>query len=252
MLRIGTWNTQWTSPRTVRGKVVSASLADPDCDILCVTEGYRDILPRAKYTIDGGRDWGYFIKKERRKVILWSKRPWTNVVHFDSQRPLGGRFVTGTTETDSGLLEVVGVCIPWYNAHVRDGQKDSKPWQEHLHWLDAFGKLRYQQAKRRTIVLGDFNQRLPWSQQNEQVYNELRRAFRGFKLATAGWLAGATSSAIDHIAHTPDLIRMGDIGIWPKQSQFGRHLSDHFGLWCDFDDFDDFDLSSPSPVGKNL
>ena len=105
MLRIGTWNTQWTSPRTVRGKVVSASLADSDCDILCVTEGYSDILPRVNYTIDGGRDCGYPIKKGRRKVILWSKRRWTNVVHFDSERPLGGRFVAGTTETDSGPLE---------------------------------------------------------------------------------------------------------------------------------------------------
>ena len=247
MLRIGTWNTQWTSPRTVRGKVVSASLADPDCDILCVTEGYRDILPRAIYTIDGGGDWGYPVKEGRRKVILWSKRPWTNVVHFDSNRPLGGRFVAGMTQTVSGPLEVVGVCIPWYNAHVKDGQRDRKPWQEHLHWLEAFSKLCYQRATKRTVVLGDFNQRIPWRQQDEQAYKALRRAFRGFTLATAGWLEGVTSLAIDHISHTPDLRRMGDIGIWPKQSQFDRHLSDHFGVWCDFDDLD---LSSLSPVGK--
>ena len=238
MLRLGTWNTQWTSPKTIRGRIVSSSLADPECDILCVTEGFREILPHRNYTIDGGCDWGYPIKKGQRKVILWSKRPWTNVAHFDSQRPLGGRFVAGTTETDSGLLDVIGVCIPWYNAHVKDGCKDSKRWQEHLRWLEAFSELPYCQAKSRTVVLGDFNQRIPGRRNYDHVYGALRHAFKGFTFRTTGWLAGAKGLSIDHIAHTVDLVRVGDVGIWPRNSQFGRRLSDHFGVWCDFDDYD--------------
>ena len=39
-------NTEWTSPRTVRGKLVRALLADSDCDILCVTEGTEEIPSR--------------------------------------------------------------------------------------------------------------------------------------------------------------------------------------------------------------
>ena len=238
MPRIGTWNTEWTPPRTVRGRIVSASLADPECDVLCVTEGFRDILPRVGYTIDGGCDWGYPIKKGRRKVLLWSKRPWTNVVHFDSGRPLGGRIAAGTTKVYLGSLDVIGVCIPWRDAHVRSGHKDSTAWKEHLRWLDVFQKRRYQPGNKRTVVLGDFNQRIPRRQQKKEVYEELRQAFEGLKFATAGWLAGARGLAIDHIAHSPDLKLTGDIGIWPKRSQQGRRLSDHFGVWCDFDDFD--------------
>ena len=47
LLGIGSWNTAWTSPRMVWGRVVRTSFADPECDLLCVTEGYGDILPRA-------------------------------------------------------------------------------------------------------------------------------------------------------------------------------------------------------------
>ena len=239
MLRIGTWNTQWARPGTAQGNRVRPSLSDPDCDILCVTEGYKDIFPRANYCVDGGPDWGCPIVEGRRKVLLWSKRPWSNVVRVDSGRPLGGRFVAGITATDAGPLEVVGVCIPWRDAHVYHCQKDSQRWQEHERWLGAFETLHYRRATERTVVLGDFNQTIPRRRrQDKRVYAALRRAFKGFTFATAGSLAGPKALAIDHIAHTPDLVRMGDIGIWPKQSEHGSHLSDHFGVWCDFDDFD--------------
>ena len=129
MLRIGTWNTQWTTPRTVRGKLVRASLGDPDCQILCVTEGYANILPDGGYVIDAGPEWGCPIEEGRRKVLLRSKRPWSRVFRLDSGRPLGGRFVAGTTATEAGALDVVGACIPWPNAHVNDCQKDRKRWE---------------------------------------------------------------------------------------------------------------------------
>lgn len=44
----------------------------------------------------------------------------------------------------------------------------------------------------------------------------------------------STALAIDHIAHTPDLLPVGDMGIWSERSAHGRYLSDHFGVWCDF------------------
>ena len=88
-------------------------------------------------------------------------------------------------------------------------------------------------------MLGDFNQCIPRRGRNQDkaAYAELRRVFQPYTIRTAGWLGEANALAIDHIAHTPDLIPMGDIGIWPKRSASDRHLSDHFGVWCDFDDF---------------
>ena len=62
MLRIGTWNTEWTPPGKVRGELVRALLADSDCDILCVTEGVAEILPNGGHLIDAGSDWGCPVK----------------------------------------------------------------------------------------------------------------------------------------------------------------------------------------------
>ena len=70
MLRIGTWNTWWAKPGSTRGDRVSVALADPACDILCVTEGYAGILPGGGHVIDAGFDWGYPAKEGRRKVLL--------------------------------------------------------------------------------------------------------------------------------------------------------------------------------------
>ena len=239
MLRIGTWNTQWTTPRTVRGRLVRDLLADADCDILCVTESTADILPDGGHTIDAGPDWGCTVKdgeEDRRKVILWSRRPWSRIFPIDTKRPLGGRFVAATTATEAGPVDVVGVCIPWRNAHVATCQKDRKLWEEHLLWLEAFETKTYRNPTKTTVVLGDFNQRIPRRGQNKKAYAALRQAFVEYTITTAGWLGAAKGLAIDHIAHTKNLLRMGDIGIWRGQSEFGRHLSDHFGVWCDFDD----------------
>lgn len=90
-------------------------------------------------------------------------------------------------------------------------RKASKQWQEHERWLSAFETLRYRRATARTIVLGDHNQRIPRRGQNKRVYEALRCAFKGFTFITAGWLADARESAIDHIAHTPASISRRDL-----------------------------------------
>ena len=125
-LRIGTWNTNWAKPGTERGRCVAKRLAAPGCDLLCVTEGYAGILPASGHLIDAGSDWGYAAAEGRRKVLLWSKRPWFDVDPVGSDALPGGRFVAATTETVLGLLSVVGVCIPWRDAHVRTGRKDRR------------------------------------------------------------------------------------------------------------------------------
>ena len=228
-LRIGTWNTQWAKPGTARGCRVANALTAPGCDILCVTEGYAAILPEGGHVIDAGPDWGYRAPEGRRKVLLWSKRPWSDVDPVGSDALPGGRFVAGTTETGLGPLSVVGVCIPWRDAHVRSGLKDRGAWQDHESWLAGFAALPYGRAGKRTVVLGDFNQRIPRSRQPKRIYATLRDAFAGLAFATGGELAGTPEMAIDHIAHTPDLALADDIRIWPRLSA-RTALSDHIGV----------------------
>ncbi len=233
-IRIGTWNTEWAKPGSPRGNIISDKLNATDYDVLCVTEGFAGILPDEGHVIDAGPDWGYPLRKGRRKVLLWSKLPWTPHTHaIGSEQFPKGRFVAGVTETPSGAcLTVVGVCIPWSHAHVNTGSKDRKPWQDHKRWLAGFEKLRCQFVKSRTVILGDFNQRIPRTWVPHKVHDALLRAFEGFEFATAGKLDGE-QTLIDHIAHTPDLVQ-DSLEIWHKKCAGGTRLSDHLGVWGDF------------------
>ena len=234
-IRVGTWNTRWAKPSSTNGNIISNRLAASGCDVLCVTEGFAGILPDGGHVIDAGEDWGYRIYQGRRKVLLWSKQPWTPHIDAVGSADLpSGRFVAGITETLSGSrLTVVGVCIPWSGAHVKGGRKDRSPWQDHEGWLAGFEELRSRIPRSGTVVLGDFNQGIPkkrWVP--NRTHEALVGAFEGFQFATQGELLGGRT-LIDHIAHTPDLTR-GSIGIWNKKAADGKCLSDHFGVWCDF------------------
>ena len=94
-----------------------------------------------------------------------------------------------------------------------------------------------------TVVLGDFNQRIPRTKVRKRTHELLLASFEGFTIATAGELAQAPGLAIDHIAHTSDLALVGDIGIWPSQSEHGDTLSDHFGVWGSFERYRDKEQS---------
>jgi len=68
----------------------------------------------------------------------------------------------------------------------------------------------------------------------ETTHLALRGAFDGLTIPTRGELPGTIDLAIDHIAHTPDLIRVGDIRIWPRRDADDNVMSDHFGVFADF------------------
>lgn len=268
-VRIGTWNVNWAKRSFKRGPCVAEVLAAPDCDILCVTEiGNADILPEGGNVIDAGTEWGYSIPKASsgwRKVLLWSKQPWTPVFDpLQAQLP-GGRLVAGVTETPIGKITVVGVCIPWRDAHVNSGRRDRVAWQDHLLWLAGFARSSFASGCPRTIVLGDFNQRIPRKSTPSGVHDEFKRAFKRLEVATEGDFLEVPAplmegdhfnvcmaklreppdktggALIDHIAHTGDLtlhqpqpkadgVRW--VGIYPKALE-GTKLSDHKGVWVD-------------------
>ena len=233
-VRVGTWNVEWPAPDSKRGVRVAAALKKPGCDILCVTGGHADILPAGGHTIDAGPDCGHGCEETRRNVLVWSRQPWA-AVDIDSSGALpAGTLAAGITLTALGPLTVVGVCIPWRDAHVRSGRKDRGQWQEHEAWLAGFENLPYRHAKRRTVVLGEFSQRVPRQSQPKGVHAALLDAFGGFSFATAGDLDGAPGRAVDHIAHTPDMAPADAMGLWPREDRHDNRLSGHFGVWGDF------------------
>ena len=236
IVRVGTWNTMWATPTSPRGRRIRAALEISDCDVLCVTEGFAGIFPDARHVINAPQNWGYPVKDDRRKVLLWSKRPWADIDVVGSEWLPGGRFIRATTETSAGtLLTVVGVCIPWRGANCKGGRKDREPWQDHRTWLAEFGRLRSNLPATRLVVLGDFNQRIPlqWVPRAGSLGKALRQALAGLEIATAGNLPGAPRPTIDHIAHSHDLTPLG-VQVWRDRDADGMRLSDHLGARGDF------------------
>lgn len=232
-VRIALWNIAWRRPDSAAGKTILKHITDQNPDIICITEGYEGFLPASGHTITSNPDYGYPIKTGRRKVMLWSKNPWSHVDPVGNAILPGGRFVRGTTETPIGPLDMIGVCIPWKDAHVKTGRKDRTPWQDHLTYLQGLQSILLGQKSGRTILLGDFNQHLPRIKQPKLVHSALMSTIpEAFRVATAGEIKGAPSPAIDHLCHSPDL-ECKDLSALPQYDESGALLSDHYGLILD-------------------
>ena len=186
MLKISCWNSDWATPTSKRGKFFIDKF---DSDIICLAEGYENLLPKDGYIISSHEDYGYKIKNGRRKVILWSKNEWTDIDQLGSKEIPSGRFISGVT---SGI-RIIGLCIPWRFAHVSTGRKDRKPWEDHLSFIQ---NLSFSNEK--TIILGDFNQNIPKKNQPEIVFSSLKNMIDGFNLLT-------TNMGLVHIVISTDL-----------------------------------------------
>ena len=207
MLKISCWNSDWATPTSKRGKFFIDKF---DSDIICLTEGYENLLPKNGYIISSHEDYGYKTKNGRRKVILWSKDKWTDIDQLGSNKIPSGRFISGITNG----IRIIGICIPWRFAHVSSGRKDRKPWEDHLSFIQ---NLNFTNQK--TIILGDFNQNIPKKNQPEIAFSSLIKLIEGFNLLT-------TNMGLDHIVISNDLKAES-----VKKIATGDN-SDHDGISC--------------------
>ncbi|MFM8856254.1 MAG: endonuclease/exonuclease/phosphatase family protein [Actinomycetota bacterium] len=230
MISVMTWNTWWATPGGDRGQRISAILQTANADIAVVTEGVRELLPSTGVSVDAGGDWGYGTYPSRRKVIVWSRHPlkpdFTGV-----EGATRGRLVVATAETANGPVQVVGVCIPWRDAHVNTGRADAEPWSEHMDFLDRLQVLLAELEDRvPTVIAGDFNQRIPRVRQPIRVAERLNEVLAGWSFHTAGPLPNGPH--IDHIVTNLWLL-LESRNDWPSSDHVGR-LSDHAGVACRF------------------
>jgi len=222
-----TWNLEWASPASKRLGVIQQRIAGADPDVVCYTEVLRSVLPGG-YTIEADADYGYSNTGEKRKVVLWSKHPWTDVDRFGDPKLPSGRYASGVT----GGVRFVGVCIPWRDAHVKTGRKDREPWEDHLSYCHGLGDLleRYARCAEPICVFGDFNQRIPRTTQPEHVFEALLSAIpKGFRIHTEGLKDAEGNRLIDHLAVSPALEAHVE-EILPRFAPDGTRLSDHVGL----------------------
>lgn len=206
-LKISCWNSEWASLKSKRGEFFRDQF---NSDVICVTEGYESLLPNDGYVISSNEDYGYKIKKGRRKVILWSKSEWSDIDKLGSKKIPTGRYISGITMG----IRFIGICIPWRFAHVSTGRKDRKPWEDHLTFIE---NLRI--TKNKTILMGDFNQHIPKTYQPNDVYFALNKLIKGMTLLTS-------NMGLDHIAISNELKASKVLKI-PTGSN-----SDHDGVSC--------------------
>ena len=228
-ITVGTWNAEWATPNTEAGPRLSRIIEQIQPDIFVLTEGCADLLPKSGYVIDGGTDWGYTPRDQRnRKVIAWSKHPWSSVDLIGHHELPPGRFVAGTTQTDLGEIKVIGVCIPWQSAHTNTGNKNRKHWEDHEIYLTHLAPLITSEGTP-LIVAGDFNQRIPQSRQPHRIYKALTESFKALSVAT---IQNTEPTLIDHITHSQHL-KAESLSIIPDSDELGR-LSDHRGAIVKF------------------
>ena len=230
ILSIGLWNVEWASRESKRGAFFVQRLGELSSHVICVTEGHANIFPDGGHVITSEADYGYTITPGRHKVFLWSRSPWREVDSLGSRLLPPGRFVSGTTDTPCGAVRFVGVCIPWRDAHVRSGQRNRQPWEDHLTYLQHLRPLLQSDRSVPTVLLGDFNQRIPRARQPHHVFSALTSVLTpDFRLAIAGPITDAPDLAIDHLAVSGALQSLRTDFLSPHD-EHGAQMSDHFGL----------------------
>ena len=207
-LRVVTWNVEWVTPSSRRTAEVLSRIDRHVPEVVCLTETHAGLLSPNGQTICSRTDYGYTIKEDRRKVMLWSREPWEQVddVGIDSMPP--GRFVSGVTQTSLGALTVVGVCIPWFGSRTEPRRKLERKmrWEDHEQYLAGLTEVLAGAPAKRLIVTGDFNQIIgPGSRAPPELQLALQRALPSTMTVATSALSFQGRRSIDHIASSDDL-----------------------------------------------
>ncbi len=236
-MKIVNWNVNWATSSSERFPEILNRINRHAPEILCLTEAQAGFLQNG-YLICAGSDYGYGLQKTRRKVLLWSKKPWDQVDNNGDNRLPPGRFVSGVTRTSLGKLTVVGVCIPWSGSQAHKGYNGEprRAWEDHEQYLEHLAGILAHAPSKRLVVLGDFNQRIarsPGRLKKESAYRAdlLRRAIAPHVALATSELEYRGRRTIDHVCLSADLAITSLDVISHVHGE--KKLSDHFGVAAD-------------------
>lgn len=225
-MKVLTWNLKWAVPGANRERIIRNMLCDADPDLVCLTEAFGTTFPPEGETIEAGLGNFFADRKGAKKVLLWSRHGWNNSsIDLGFEPP--GRIVSGQAVTTIGPVQVIGVCIPWPGSNTPRFGGTRRAWDDHLAFLETL-RLRLRELQMPTIVIGDFNQRIPAARQPKRVAQALLGALERLVISTEGFRSRDGHLTIDHLAHTSDL-KVCDLMELPRRHA-GLELSDHFGL----------------------
>lgn len=224
-MKVVNWNLEWARPGCPRGREIARRISEIAPDLVCLTEAFADIMTDG-FVVTAGTGNAVADRKGAHKVLLWSR--W----RLRSLRTAGytppGRNITAIIEDGPFAgIQVCGVCIPWRGSGSPRLGGASAPWEDHLRFLETL-RSEIATMRSRSVVIGDFNQRLPRKNQPIQVWRAIEETFRSMCIATRGLEEPTDGMTIDHIAHSPDLV-VTDLRTIARLSH-DLILSDHFGI----------------------
>lgn len=132
------WNVEWATPISGKGIEILRRVREHDPEVVCLTEAPVDLMDRYEesgHLIHSQPEFEHSVRPERRKVMLWSRRPWRDVDDVGSREFPPGRFIFGTTETSLGDVSVMGICIPWANSRANGPDAKRRRWEDHEKYL---------------------------------------------------------------------------------------------------------------------
>ncbi len=234
IVRIVVWNVEWAGIRSERGGVIRDQIWTLDPDVVCICEGTEDLLPTYGYRLVPALSYGPNAKLGCHKVMLWSKLPWIASDALGSRDLPPGRFIQASTKTPVGAMSLFGICIPYQMANVSFGYKNKKPWEDHSNYLAELTSLLDQRQRNYpSVILGDFNQRVPRVRAPKKIYEQLSQTLGSdFRIVTKGVLSGLVAQGVNHCAVTNDLVASKVWGL-PNMNEHGLRLSDHAGVVAD-------------------
>ena len=230
-MRVITWNTEWRKTASADAAIIRNRLAELAPDIVCLTETQFDFLDEWEgFTVCGTDDWGGPTYGTRREVLLWSKHPWQNIDTTGSPILPSGRFARATTNVSTEDVEVIGVVIPYHMSNVTTGTRNRSLWELHKLYLEAMPAIT-SSLPPASIVLGDFNQRIPSTWVPRDLRVKLRAAMSGMEVVTTGVVQPIGKAAIDHVAIGSAFLANEVQSI--SNLNGVRSISDHFGVCID-------------------
>ena len=142
-LSVVNWNVEWATPSSRRTAEILSRIGRRAPEVVCLTETHDGLLSQQGHTICTQPDYGYTVKQDRRKVMLWSREPWNQVDDKGNDSMPPGRFVSGVTQTSVGYVTVIGVCIPWFGSRIEAsrGVERRAPWEDHEQYLGGLTEV---------------------------------------------------------------------------------------------------------------
>ena len=224
-----TWNLERKKINSPYGKIAIDHLFEQSPDVMAISETWTDFPTHNGFTIHAQHPKGHHAADER-KILIWSKNPWTEVDDLGDKGLPIGRFISGVTKTPIGEIRVIGVCIPYHMADVVYGTKDKKPWEQHITFLKILPSI-LKSYSRPVLIAGDFNQRIPRVRYGNKIAaEEIDKAFKDYNLVTKGIIGNLSRAGIDHIAIDENL-KTEKVWGWPNVIDEKR-LSDYDGAGC--------------------